>query len=239
MRGCFFTIIFSSLFLVACEYHVIKGAGNASDPISFGENTTVDANFVQKSVMGTCLRCHSGNTSPNLSSIDNLRINIEKVKTQIFSGKMPPADSGYQSLSDCQKQILQQWSNEGMPNTSNTLVVNLESCKLGTPSQPPEKNILDMPINYSTLVTKILQPRCLHCHNAKSSDPDASEILLYPYSDLIAHKKFFASHAEDSKFYHLVARTDEDRMPPPEDGPALSQDEIEFVKRWIDQGLVN
>jgi hypothetical protein len=101
---------------------------------------------------------------------------------------------------------------------------------------PTPGSILSMPLNYDTLAEKILKPRCLHCHKEGGDDSDAADILLYPYDQLTLHPKFLGTSSADSKLYKLVTKTDDNRMPPPEDGAALTADEIEFIKRWVDAG---
>ena len=242
MRGFYFTITFSFLMsiiviaLTSCNYNIIKGTQTPSGPSSFSENTTVDASVIQQSVLSSCTRCHAGNTNPNLSTFAAIVSQIDRVKAQVLSNQMPPASSGYAALTDCQKDILLEWIRLGTPDTSNSKVTDLPACKQGLPSKPIEQPILELPLNYKTFAEKILQPRCLHCHNEKSGDLDASQYLLYPYSELIAHKKLFGSDSAHSKLYKIVSRDDEERMPPPKDSAALASDELEFIRRWLDAG---
>ncbi len=232
----FFSRISLVLLLASCNYKIIKDSPTQNSTTSFGENATVDAVLVQQSVLAICLRCHAGNTNPNLSTIDAITSQIDKIKSQVMSNQMPPSSSGYAALTDCQKDILNEWIRLGMPSTSSSKVTDLNSCKQGTPIQPAAKPILEMPLNYQTFVEKILQPKCLHCHNEKSGDLDASQYLLYPYAELIAHKKLFSTDGAHSKLYKIVSRNDDERMPPPKDSAALATDEQDFILRWLDNG---
>ena len=237
MRGFYCIIIFSFLGLGSCNYHVLKTSGvSPSSDTNFDSQSTVTTILVQQSVLNVCLRCHSGTTSPNLSSADGLRANIAKIQNEVGSNQMPPSSSGYSPLGDCQKDILQEWVAEGMPDTSTHKVSDLPHCQQGTPPPATTTPILEMPLNYQTFNSQILQPKCLHCHNANSGDPDASGILLYPYNALTAHRNLLGPDSSHSKLFTLVSRTDEDRMPPPEDSAPLTTDQLEFIKRWIDAG---
>jgi hypothetical protein len=207
-----------------------------SNPGAFSDKTTVDAAVVEESVLSTCVRCHSGNKPPNLASLAGIMSNIGKIQTEVNSNSMPPADAGYSPLTDCQKEILQEWVAEGMPAKSNKKVLELSHCQQTGPKNPVETPILEMPLNYQTLTAKILQPRCLHCHNPNSSDVDASAILLFPYAQLTKHKNLLGSDSANSQFFNLVSRADEERMPPPEDSSPLPAEELEFIKRWIAAG---
>lgn len=236
MRGFYCITISSFLILGSCNYHVLKDPGTSSQD-TFSDTTTVSADVVQKSVLDTCLRCHSGSNAPALNTLDAIKANINKIQDEVTSNSMPPADAGYKPLSDCEKDILQEWVQKGMPDNSSKKVFDLAHCQSGVPQTPPKKPILEMPLTYETLTTEVLQPRCLHCHNPKSDDPDAKDIALYPFADLVAQKNMvIAADAANSKIYKYVVRTDDNRMPPPEDGAPLTADQIEFIKRWINAG---
>lgn len=235
MRGFNYFIFSSFLLLNSCNYFMAKLPEKASQE-TFSESTTVSAEVVQKTVLGSCLNCHSGTKAPNLSTLDSIKQNIAKVQDEVTTNSMPPASSGYKPLSDCEKDILQEWVLEGMPDTSSKRVFDLAHCQNGSPQTPVKTPILEMPLTYETLTTQILQPRCLHCHNPDGEDPDAKDIALYPFADLVAQKNMIAADAAHSKFYKYVARTDDSRMPPPEDGAPLDADQIEFIKRWINAG---
>ena len=239
MRGFYFIAICCALFLGSCTYHELKSAGAGSGSDAFGAQSTVSAELIQTSVLNTCLHCHSSNTMPDLGTIDGIRANTGLIQTEVNSNQMPPSSSGYPVLSDCQKAILQEWMTEGMPVTSDKKVMELASCQQGLPpSAPPpvQTPILEMPLNYQTLNSEILQPRCVHCHNSGSNDPDASQILLFPYSAITSHGTLLGADSAHSRFVTILTRTDDERMPPPEDSAPLSADRQEFIRRWIDAG---
>jgi Planctomycete cytochrome C len=223
MRGFYYTTICSLVF-------------SPNDSLNFEPTSPVDSKLIQSSVLGICMRCHAGSKNPNLSTLSNLKSHISTVLSEVDQNSMPPSDSGYAPLDDCRKSILRTWFEMGMPDSTERKVSDIASCKSGFPTNPmPPKPILEMDLNYETLVTQILQPDCLHCHNPKSNDVDAAEILLFPYSELMAGR-IIGIDASRSKFYKMIVRTDEERMPPPEDGAPLSAEKIEFVRRWLEAG---
>lgn len=230
MRGFCGIIICSLLFfLVSCKYHILKNT--QPDQGVFNSTTSISSDLVQKSVLGTCIQCHN-----NFAEINNIRAGIKEIQSRISSDQMPPADRGFKPLDACLKSILQQWVSEGLPDQSQTLVSNLVGCNQGVPISQPETPILEMPITYETLRNRILEKRCLHCHNPQSEDPDAAEILLAPYEELVAHKNLLGENSSTSQFYKIVSRTDDERMPPPVDSSPLPAEEIEFIKKWINAG---
>lgn len=241
MLGSYSTTIFSALMLavslVGCNYSVVKKPPADVGQSNFGSETLISADLVQKSILGVCIRCHGGSTLPNLSSIDSIRVEIGRIANEVSTNAMPPPDAGYGPLSDCAKAILQEWIQEGMPAQSTKKVSTVSACQqtgVGTPA--PAVPILSMPLNYATFTSEILQPRCLHCHNSNSSDPDAKSILLYPFTELASHKAVLGVDANHSKLYKLISRTDDERMPPPEDSEPLAPDQQEFVRRWLEAG---
>jgi len=233
MRGFLCTIIFSCL--LSCTYHVDKNGGATQSQGDFALGTQpITWNLMQTSVLNTCLQCHSGSKPPQLSSYSDMVRHIDKVWTEASSGAMPPPSSGLSRLSVCRTAILRKWIDLGAPENSNVMVSSLPECP--TTGEGGDLPISQMPLNYQTLKAKILEPRCLYCHNAGDTT-DAGAILFSPYSQLMQGARRWSSPAKESKVVRLLRTTNlEDRMPPPEDGEGLHEDEIQFIERWIDAG---
>jgi hypothetical protein len=234
MRGFLCIIIFS--FLLSCSYHVDKtGGANQSQSDAALGTQPISWRLMQTSVLKSCLQCHSGSKQPLLFSYSDMVQNISGVWAEVSSGTMPPPSSGISRLSTCRTAILRKWIDLGTPENSSVMVSSLPEC----PSHGGDGGDLpinQMPLNYQTLRTKILEPRCLHCHNVNDTT-DAGAILFSPYSQLMQGARKWSSPAKDSKVVHLSRTTNlDDRMPPPEDGDALQEDEIQFIERWIDAG---
>jgi len=104
---------------------------------------------------------------------------------------------------------------------------------MAQPTLHSQDSIANLPLTYATFLSQILQPRCLHCHNPQGTDSDAAQVLLFPYATLLKHKSWFPENIEQSKLIKMITRTDEYRMPPPEDGAPLSNEEIQFIRQWL------
>lgn len=122
----------------------------------------------------------------------------------------------------------------------------LSSCnlKMSTPLElAPQNNsfgttltpISLMPLNYQTLKSRILFPKCLKCH---SSYGEESDLSFETYADLMVIDRHWKAPAANSKAIEEITNF-EDGMPPPysESGiKPLTDEEIDFVARWIDAG---
>lgn len=99
---------------------------------------------------------------------------------------------------------------------------------------PPEKPVSEWPLNYQSLQSRILAPRCSRCHSVGGR---ASSVLFEPYATLIAdnHKRWEAPGLK-SKIVKTLTRPDKFRMPPSGEGQALSDEEVDFIVRWIEAG---
>jgi hypothetical protein len=225
--------------LPACNYYFTHGSSpDMKSHLKLDEKSTVNAMAIQQSVLYSCTNCHfSGKRSPRLTNIEDIRHNIDAVLKVVNSNTMPPAQAGFEPLSDCEKDILASWVQEGMPDQSQTLILSVGHCQKN-PIAPPNTtpSILDQPLNYQTFLATILRPKCLHCHNGDSGVEEASEYLLYPYEKMNSHFNIWGNETDAGKIVTAVTATNEHRMPPPEDGAPLTADEVEFIKRWIKAG---
>ncbi|MBV2168365.1 MAG: hypothetical protein KUL82_06625, partial [Bdellovibrio sp.] len=177
MRGLYSIIICSSvLFFCGCNYNVVKdpnalGGQNGKQSAPISESALIDWNLMKSSVLSSCMSCHVGHSAPELGSLSSTQQNLNTVRTEIHANTMPPAKNGYAPLSDCRKAILDSWIQQGAPETSTTRVGDLAACKgvADNPQESPENTPIEqMPLNYQTLMTKILQPKCLKCHSPDS-----------------------------------------------------------------------
>lgn len=245
MRGyCFITIFSFWSLLVGCNYNVIKDPsafgdmnGKLGTPVS--EAALVEWNLMKSSVLSSCMSCHVGHTSPELGSLSSVQQNLTKVLSEVHSNAMPPAKNGYAPLSECKKAILEFWVQQGAPEKTTTQVGEIAACKGigGSPQEGAENTPIElMPLNYQTLLTKVLQPKCLKCHNPDAEDVEAAGILFYPYSEITKRGRLWASPGATSKMVRVLTREDDERMPPPEDSAPLTPQEIDFISRWIDAG---
>ena len=83
---------------------------------------------------------------------------------------------------------------------------------------------------FKSHVRQILKDNCLDCHGGKSVKADFN---LNSYANLMA-SGFVADTAEDSYLFELVTHESEPRMPL--QAERLSNDQIHWIKKWIDLG---
>ncbi len=243
MRGWSYTIIykiiFVLLFLTNCNYKNQKVDLNAA-----GGNTTLAADtlitdeLVMSYSLRSCQNCHAGQKQPTLDSAAAMKANIVKVLVEVQGGDMPPADAGYAPLSECQKSLVKAWA-DGSPKT----VGEIAACKnsgAGTTPEPPIIPIELMPLNYETLKTKILLPKCVLCHNPNGEDWEAALIPFTSYAELTTgeYARYWNAPAASSKVIEEVTEHDgEVGMPPSDSGvKPLTTQEVDFITRWIDAG---
>lgn len=94
--------------------------------------------------------------------------------------------------------------------------------------EPPAKTIV-----FSRDVLPLLQRRCFHCH----SGPAPSSGHRLDVLDEVLTRALPGS-AVRSDLVHRVSSDDaEMRMPPPDAGAVLTAEEVDVLRRWIDEGL--
>ena len=92
-------------------------------------------------------------------------------------------------------------------------------------------------VEFSKQIAPLLVEQCLSCHNEEKAKGgyrvDSFELLLAP-GDSEA-KPIQAGNPTESELYKRLVTDDEDeRMP--QKAPALAAEQIELVRRWIDEG---
>jgi len=108
----------------------------------------------------------------------------------------------------------------------------------------PEKKgktieVIDSLRMYNDVVLKILDEKCIQCHNTTKKKGDLS---LISKTDMLkggeSGEVLFAGNAHKSLLFEqlLLPISDEDHMPP-EGKEQLTKDEIYLLERWIDEGL--
>ncbi len=230
MTNYFGFILGTIIFMTGCNYQTSKEL--TAPNVSLSLNTAIDFESIKTNSLSSCLKCHSGTQNPNLSTYSELKLHSALVSGEIATSSMPPAGSGYPLLENCQKDLYQKWVDLGMPETTTHTVAEVQSCRDVIGNPPNVTPILLMPLNYQTLNSKILQPKCLLCH---SPSGEAKDLTFYPYNELAKLKEWNAPAISSAVVDEIMNK--EDGMPPPETKlGSLTDDEVEFVKRWIDAG---
>lgn len=93
------------------------------------------------------------------------------------------------------------------------------------------------PVSYKDDVVPILSANCYKCHGP---DKQESDFRLDSYEKLIKGGKVGTAivagkSAESHLFKAINGKSDDVVAMPPEDGP-LGKEQIELIKKWIDEG---
>lgn len=98
-------------------------------------------------------------------------------------------------------------------------------------------------LSYNFHIRPILSDKCFACHGPDANKREAGLRLdseegalsaLEDSPDLFA---IIPGNPDESAVYHRIAATDEsEMMPPPESNLKLEPEEIELIKRWIEEG---
>ncbi len=97
--------------------------------------------------------------------------------------------------------------------------------------------IFPVQVSYSADVKPILNKHCISCHGGVKKQGEFSLLFHEEALQITASGKpsIIPFHAEDSEFIsRLTSKDPEERMPYKK--PALSQEEIEILKKWVNQG---
>lgn len=100
----------------------------------------------------------------------------------------------------------------------------------------------DEPLQFNRDIRPILSDNCFHCHGFDSNHRKA-DLRLDSFEGATAPRKgrpaIVPGKPEESELWHrITARDPSDRMPPPDSGHALTEQQIERLRRWIAEGAV-
>jgi uncharacterized membrane protein len=181
----------------------------------------------------TCLECHTGGKNA-IATADQLLALKTTVLSEVATNEMPPKSSGYKSLTDCEKQILETWIDDQSKNTESVKIKELSKCGDARPPIKEEKpDLKTLPVTFENLQKYIIAPKCLSCHSADKAEDD---VVLDTWAAMTSGDHIGAT-AEESDLYKMTLPTARKLMPPRKSGiPALNDDERNFLKTWIDNG---
>ena len=96
-------------------------------------------------------------------------------------------------------------------------------------------------IDYKSQIAPILSSKCNDCHTGKKKETDKKPkagLALDTPGGIRAGGVIERGNSDGSELYArlILPATDDELMPPPDDGGPLAKREIELIKRWIDQG---
>ncbi|MDG2208093.1 MAG: PSD1 and planctomycete cytochrome C domain-containing protein [Pirellulales bacterium] len=95
-------------------------------------------------------------------------------------------------------------------------------------------------IDFTRHIRPILSAACYQCHGPDSKERQADLRFDRQQSALASREDGPAivpgKHAESGIYRRITSNDPESRMPPPDEARQLSPEEIEKIKRWIDEG---
>jgi len=98
----------------------------------------------------------------------------------------------------------------------------------------------DEAIEFNRDIRPILSDACFHCHGPDKAQRQADlrlDLEEAALADLGGHRALAPGDLKASALYQRVISTDPDeRMPPPDSGRKLSAQQIDLLRRWIEQG---
>ena len=99
-----------------------------------------------------------------------------------------------------------------------------------------ETSVAAEPIDYVKQVKPLLAARCFACHGALQQKAD---LRVDTASSLRKAEIVVPGKSQSSPLLsHLRGVSDFERMPPPSEGEALTAEQIEIIRRWIDEGAI-
>ena len=93
------------------------------------------------------------------------------------------------------------------------------------------------PIEFNRDIRPLLSDNCYLCHGPDAEERKA-DLRLDVQSE--AHKSAIVPGSSDKSdaIVRILSQDPDERMPPPDSGKSLSDDEVELLRRWIDEGAV-
>ena len=95
-------------------------------------------------------------------------------------------------------------------------------------------------VDFQRQIRPILSDNCYHCHGPDAEDRQADlrlDTREGALADLGGHAALVPGNSQQSELWTRMLSSDADeRMPPPDSGKQLKPEQIELVRRWIEQG---
>jgi hypothetical protein len=109
-----------------------------------------------------------------------------------------------------------------------------------------------LPVSFSKDIKPILVANCLTCHDGSGEGSSTSGFSVKTYDSIMNGTKYgpvvVPGSSESSTLYRMVAHKVDEKiqMPPHHDGALaagrgepLTERQIEYIEKWIDQGAKN
>lgn len=228
--------------LTACSFALqeaglYKSSNNEKNNLGMSVGAFVDQKItfdvLKATSLRTCLECHTGGKNA-IGTAEQLLALKTTVLSEVATNEMPPKSSGYKSLTDCEKQILETWIDDQAKSIESVKIRELSKCgNVQPPTKEEKPDLKKLPVTFENLQKYIIAPKCLSCHSADKAEDD---VILDSWAAMTSGDLIGAT-AEESDLYKMTLPTARKLMPPRKSGiPELTDDERNFLKTWIDNG---
>jgi mono/diheme cytochrome c family protein len=121
--------------------------------------------------------------------------------------------------------------------TRGAVLVLFAGAFLGVPA---ERAVAETPVDFHRDIRPILSETCFQCHGPDEKQRKAHLRLDTKdgaFAELDGHFAIVAGKPEESHLVQrITAKDPKERMPPPKTGKKLSPEQIELIRRWVEQG---
>ncbi|MEZ6091370.1 MAG: DUF1549 domain-containing protein [Pirellulaceae bacterium] len=101
--------------------------------------------------------------------------------------------------------------------------------------QTPSICWADRPLDYNRDVRPILSDNCFYCHGPDAQHRQAD--LRLDVEEAAKEYALVSGDPNESELWRRIVTDDADtRMPPPESGKKLTREQVDILRRWIEQG---
>ena len=209
-----YSIVGGLLLLSGCQlYYKEKPQEGFLLPVDL---STISYQMVSQNIFSSrCISCHGNSGGVNLESYSSVKQHLAAIEATALITKTMPKNG---SLTPSEAALLSAWIRAGA----------LENPQMPIPEEPLEPTFI-------SIKKKIIDKRCIGCHSVggkASGVPFTSlkEILDSPREIVLP------GNPDESGLIIAVERMDNKKMPPPEIGKSLTQEEIEVLRQWIEIG---
>ncbi len=205
-------------FLTSCNYSVLKNSDvnqYVDYKLSPEKISQLSYNKIAQSVLSTnCTTCHGNSGTVNLESYAEVLKNLTLIKKVVFFDKSMPKNS---NLNEEQLATLWNW------------------IKIGAPENPDDSHQDLLMPTFDSINKHVFQTSCKDCHNVTGS---ASRVLLDKESLLNSPREIvLPGNPDESGLVLALERTDDNRMPPADEGYSeVSQKIKDTIRTWITNG---
>lgn len=178
-----------------------------------------------------CISCHGNAGGVSLETYTSIKANLAKIAIVTLVEKSMPKSS---PLPKAESDLLAAWIKAGGPESSGSEPIPSPS---PSPSPIPEEPLKP---TFTSLKKRVFESKCISCHSGSSPRGDISFESL---KDLLKSSREPLKMEDDgdpdtSGLVIAITRKDAKRMPPPNAGSALSDTEIEVIKKWVKEGAM-